>query len=177
MASDERLLAERSYATIDTKDLERLAVLAKDDRERFFSRHPRWQRLYSNRIVCVALCQGAALHYIDGKNGIKDFDVWTFYAKHPRARFPRRPVVSRDFGPSKFGWSPLESNLAGRRVDLIGRSIPCDVGADPLETIQRYLVQARTVSAQKLAEKAVVIIEPANRLGTVAWSKGKPRMN
>jgi hypothetical protein len=32
-------------------------------------------RLYADRLFAVALCQGAALHYIDGKNGVKDLDV------------------------------------------------------------------------------------------------------
>jgi hypothetical protein len=27
----------------------------------------------------VPLCQGGALHYVNGSNGVKDFDVWSFY--------------------------------------------------------------------------------------------------
>ena len=69
----------RSFAKIETSDLERLALLARQDREEFFSRYPRWQQLYSDRILCVALCQGAAVHYVNEENGVKDFDVWTFY--------------------------------------------------------------------------------------------------
>ena len=83
--------SERSFVKIETCDLERLALLSKEDREKFFSSYPRWQRLYADRILCIALCQGAALHYIDEKNGVKDFDVWTFYAAHPDAPFPTGP--------------------------------------------------------------------------------------
>jgi hypothetical protein len=95
--------AERSYALIEEGDLERLAAFARQDRESFFSRCPKYQP-YAERVICVALCQGAALHYLDHKNGVKDIDVWTFYAQHPGVQFPwRRPVARRDFGPSKFG--------------------------------------------------------------------------
>jgi hypothetical protein len=66
---------ERSFIKIERTDLERLALLCREDREEFFNRHPRWQKLYADRILCVALCQGAALHYVNGKNGVKDFDV------------------------------------------------------------------------------------------------------
>ena len=37
----------------------------------------------TGQIIAVALCQGAALHYVNGSNGIKDLDVWTFYAERP----------------------------------------------------------------------------------------------
>lgn len=45
-----------------------------------FARHPHGAGRYAGRLLCRALCQGAALHYLDGKNGVKDFDVWSFYA-------------------------------------------------------------------------------------------------
>jgi hypothetical protein len=34
--------------------------------------------------------QGAALHYVNGQNGIKDFDVWSFYAQYDDWPFPPR---------------------------------------------------------------------------------------
>jgi hypothetical protein len=43
--------------------------------------------VYDKRVIAVALCQGAALHYVDGKTGVKDFDVFTFYAAHPEGPF------------------------------------------------------------------------------------------
>lgn len=168
--------AERSYEKIEAIDLERLAAIALQDRKNFFLRDPHWRSLYSSRIVCVALCQGAALHYVDGKNGVKDFDVWTFFAQQSEAPFPARRIVSRDFGPSKFNKDPAETRYVGRRVDLIGRSIDCAVGADPVEAIQRYLDHPRTTSAQKLAGKAVVLIEPAELRGVIAWNKSHKRL-
>ena len=162
--------AKRSHQTIDRKDLERLGDLARLDREEFFSRNPALARLYRDRILCVALCQGAALHFVDGQNGIKDFDVWTFFAGRPARRFPwRRPVTNADFGPSKFGRSPDDRGLTGRRVDFLMRGLRCDLGADPLQALRRYLAQARTSSASCLAQKAVVIIEPIQLLQSVVW--------
>ena len=72
----------RSYEPIGREDLVRLARIARLDREDFFARKTRYRAL-DERLICVALCQGAALHYVDGKSGVKDFDVWTFYAARP----------------------------------------------------------------------------------------------
>lgn len=82
-------VGERSYEKIESKDLTRLGTLASKDRERFFSRNPDLSRLYRDRVlgVAVALCQGAALHFVDGQNGIKDFDVWTFSSITHRTSF------------------------------------------------------------------------------------------
>ena len=67
--------------------------------------------------------EGAALHFVDGKNGVKDFDVWSFYSdKKGVPQFPFHRRARADFGESKFGKCPGES-LKGRRVDIFGRSI------------------------------------------------------
>ena len=71
--------------TIELEDLARLRRIATQDRELFFARNPD-VAIYSDRLITVALCQGAALHFVDRKNGVKDLDVWTFYAEHPARR-------------------------------------------------------------------------------------------
>jgi hypothetical protein len=159
--------ADRSYGKINSRDLKELAALALADREDFFARCPRW-RVYANRILCVALCQGAALHYLDGTTGVNDFDVWTFYAAHP-AGFPYRRHARADFGSPKFGRT--REDYVGRRVDLLARALPSRPFSDPVQALQRYLSEAETKSAKKLAEKAAVIIEPAHLLGTIAWPR------
>jgi hypothetical protein len=147
-----------------------LAELAKADRDRLFARNLSLGARYAQRMLGVALCQGAALHYLDGRNGVKDFDVWTFYAQHPDGPFPPRRVARADFGPSKFGRMPNDIRpYAGRRVDLIGRSLPAEPEADPVDALRRYLTSARTSSARALAAKAVVLIDPANHRGLVVW--------
>jgi hypothetical protein len=80
----------RSLARIDRNDLLRLAELAADVEAGLFARLPRGAGRYAGRLVCRALCQGAALHYLDGTNGVKDFDVWSFYAERGDGSFPYR---------------------------------------------------------------------------------------
>jgi hypothetical protein len=161
------IIATRSLTKITVADLQRLAAIARADREDLFRRNPALGELYADRLICVALCQGAALHYLNGKNGIKDFDVWTFFREHPKRPFPYRRNVSRDFGDPKFGTS--KPNFIGRSVDLLGRSIPCKQGQGPIEAIQDYLMSSQNRSPRLLAKKAVIILEPEKLIGTVAW--------
>lgn len=137
------LVVERSLAKIDERDLQRMTDLSRVRREEFFTRNPRWRPLYTDRCLCVALCQGAALHYLNGTNGVKDLDVWTFYAEHPEAPFPHRHVRRPDFGPSHLGRHPADRQFAGRCVDFLERSIRCPLGTDPVAAIRTYLSKSR----------------------------------
>src|SRR5262245_30971399 len=95
---------ERSYELLVAKDLARLADLALADQAEFFRRNPDIGVAYSDRLLCVALCQGAGLHYVDHHTGIKDLDVWSFYRRSNRRTFPdRRPRIVR--GDPRFGRS------------------------------------------------------------------------
>ncbi len=160
---------DRSQERLDDSDLVRLTEVAADDRADLFRRKPELGRLYRDRVLCVALCQGAALHYLDGKNGVKDFDVWTFYRVHPARPYPPRRVVAKDFGNSKFGTSPDRPDFIGRRVDCLGRSIACAPGQGGLDAVHAWLSSRRTTSARKLAEKVVVVLKPASASGMVLW--------
>jgi hypothetical protein len=159
----------RSLKTITIADLQRLAAIARADREDLFSRNPALGKLYANRLICVALCQGAALHFYNKQNGVKDFDVWTFFRKYPKHPFPYRRNVPRDFGDPKFGISIDKPNFIGRRVDLIGRSIPYKQGQSPIEAIRDYLLSSHNKSPRFLAKKAVILLEPEKLIGTVVW--------
>src|SRR4051812_1295097 len=160
---------DRSNEKIGSEDLARLAAIARDDQDSRFARRPRW-RPYADRVLCVALCQEAALHYVDGRNGVKDFDVYTFYAEHPTGPFPFRWRTEVDFGPSRFGRYPSDpKSFRGRRVDLIGRSLDVAPTADPVEAVRRYLGAGRSETARQLAMKAVVLLEPENLRGEIIW--------
>ena len=151
-------------------DLQKLLRFSNEDREEFFVRNPRWRKLYENRIICIALCQGAALHFLDEKNGVKDFDVWTFYSEHSEAPFPYRRMGHKDFGISKFGCHPLDAEkFTGRCVDLIGRSLNVSQTTDPIKTLKTYLENPATKSAKELRKKAVVLLYPENLFGRVVW--------
>ena len=163
----------RSLARIEVADLLRLAALAADAEAELFGRNPNGSGRYAGRLLGRALCQGAAVHYLNDKNGVKDFDIWSFYAQCDDWPFPARWRGTRDFGPSKFGRYPADPpRYSGRRVDLLGRSLPVALGTDPADAIRRYLAAQRTTSAKALAAKAVVLIEPQNRAGEVVWPPG-----
>lgn len=160
----------RSLAPIDSGVLLRLAELATDAERELFLRNPRGSGRYSGRLLCRALCQGAALHYVNGSNGVKDFDVWSFYAEIDDWPFPSRWRGTRDFGPSKFGRYPGDPpHYEGRLVDLFGRSLPVQSDTDPTGALRRYLTAGRTRTAEALAAKAVVLIAPRNRAGEIVW--------
>lgn len=160
---------ERSMEKITKADLQRLASIARSDREDLFRRNSSLGKLHRNRVLCVALCQGAALHYLDKKNGVRDFDVWTFYHEHHECPFPYRRRMRRDFGHPKFGKSPDSPTFVGRRVDLFGRSIPYERDQTPIEAVRCYLANSRNRSPRLLAKKAVIILEPEDQLGEVLW--------
>jgi hypothetical protein len=116
---------ERSLAHMSEGDLRRLGELAAAAEAALFARHPDGAGRYAGRLLCRALCQGAALHFVDGRHEVKDFDVWSFYAARGDGPFPYRWRGTADFGPSKFGrWHGDPPSYAGRRVDFLGRSLP-----------------------------------------------------
>lgn len=130
---------ERSPEIITNSDLKRLLALARSDIESFFARNPSYKE-YEGREVLVALCQGGALHYLDRKNGVKDFDIWFFYPLTSRnLPYRRRGVV--DFGVSKFGVHSKfkASGFKGRTIDVLMRSDTYFSGSDPEQEIISYL--------------------------------------
>lgn len=170
---DLRPIAERSFERIGTSDLVRLAELARADREDRFKRRPRW-RQYEERLICVALCQGAALHFLDGTTGVKDFDVWSFFTEIPGSPFPPRWRTTADFGLSRLGRREAEPDgrYTGRRIDLYGRSVQLENPVPAQEAIAGYLAAGRTESARMLATKAVVLLDPEPLRGVVVWGLG-----
>ncbi len=157
----------RSFKPISRTDLKRLTDIARKDREGFFQSHPQWAKSYGNRVVCVALCQGAALHYVNGKTGINDFDLYSFYKEHPSMNWYAKRIKSYDFGNPKFGKSVDKPNFIGRRVDCLGRSIGVNRNESPIEAIIRYLQEGKTETARLISLKAVVLLEP--NCGRIVW--------
>ena len=161
---------ERCFEPITRVDLKKLARIASAEREDFFGRHPEWAILYRKRMICAALCNDAALHFVNGSTGFDVFDVWTFYAEHPEAPFPSQTLAKADFGKSKFGRDTANPEAyQGRRVELRGRSLGCKSGDNPIEALQRYLRSGQTSSARQLRDKALVLSEPEDYRGFVAW--------
>lgn len=95
--------------------------------------------------------------------------MWSFYAEHPGGQFPARWRGAADFGASKFGrYSGDPHRYRGRRIDLMGRSLPVPLTADPADVLRSYLSAARTASAKALAAKAAVLIAPSRHAGDMS---------
>lgn len=165
--SKAEVMVDRSLQPITDAHLHRLGVLAGADLADRCTRRPRRQA-YRQRIVAVVLCQGAAQHYLDGRNGVKDLDVWTFFAEIPGEPFPPRWRTA-DFGPSSLGRRAGDPDYRGRRVDLLGRSLTVPPESDPITVIRAYLRGGHTASAKALATKAAVGIDPPEYRGSVIW--------
>ena len=157
----------RSFLPIEMVDLVRILEIARQDRKTFFEEHPQWRRFYEERVLGVALCQGAAKHYLDGITGINDFDVYTFYRKHPQKNWYAKRIKSYDFGDGKFGTSVDKPDYIGRRVDCLSRGIETTEGECIKAALQRYLAESKTETTQLLSKKAVILLEP--NCGEVIW--------
>lgn len=160
---------KRSRKPITRDDLKKLLFIAESDLAEFFERNPRHP--YKNRVIAVALCQGAALHHVNGQSGIKDFDVYTFFARHPSGLgIPHRRMQKADFGPSKFGrWGREKRAFEGRHVDLLWRDIPFSKQENPVWAIRDWLEAGSYRSTPWwLRQKAVVMLNPM--LGSVIWT-------
>src|SRR5262249_6757058 len=68
-------VSERSLAVFDAEDLRRLSEIARKAMQSFIAGNPYALAEFPSKILCVALCQGAALHYVNKTNGVKDIDV------------------------------------------------------------------------------------------------------
>ncbi len=115
----------------------------------------------------VALCQGAAMHYLGKPNikggkkykGVKDFDIWCFYKKNDiRFRFSRSRLID-EYCSKEFG---------ERKVDILMRAI--DYTSNPIHSIQNWLKTSGNQSPRYLSQKAVILICPEIK---PIWCEGK----
>jgi hypothetical protein len=168
-AAETDVLEQRSFTPIDEDDLRCLVRLALDDLESLYRRKPRIREICEGRLLCLALCQGGALHYIDRVTGVKDLDVWAFFERDGTKQFPyrRRGVV--DFGSPKFGRTPGYPHFVGRSVDVLGRSISVRDGEAPPYSVLRYIREGSTATARHLAKKAVVLLYPGEYFAQILW--------
>ncbi|OBI13387.1 hypothetical protein A5712_05125 [Mycobacterium sp. E2327] len=161
-------VSPRSYALLTHTHLRRLLEIANRDLEKFFDRNPHLH-IYRTRVLLTGLCQGAALHYLDQNNGVKDLDIYTFFAAHPDVRLQRRRGTQADFGHSELGRHPADVGYVGRRVDMFVKTIECGSAQRPEEAVREYLRSSRTATARYLTAKAVIGLSPPDLFGATIW--------
>ena len=169
------MIEERNYSEITKEDLIALLQGSMKRIESYFVKGngAKWQNLYDvYNPLCVALCQGAAMHYQDKKNGIKDFDIWFFYPYNQK-HLPYRPVWNWDLNIPKFGRHPEMKQYKGRKVDVMVRSLKKYFPNKPRETLIDYLTNNTNSTPKELSKKAVVLISPNELLGETIWYKNR----
>jgi len=150
-------------------ELQALTTLAKAEEAAFFERNRHLVRPYRDRLIAVALCQGAALQYLRLGYGVNDFDVHFFYSQNPqKPRLTRAGKrVHSDVGRFK--------NIP---VDFLRTVVPARVKvartAGRLAILEAFLEQTPTPNARHLAEKAVVGLMPEAIFGVIVWQPADP---
>lgn len=154
---------------------------------------------WARRRVAIVLAQGAAQHFLHpaAGYGVKDLDVWTFYARLPDRRLQAgRYEVHADFGPSELGRNLYDPPLSGRertwdryegrRVDFLVRDLAVRCGAPVDEIVEalrvwltagiaepcRHLTGGKNSSPHWLAHKSTVWIgtsENRDQAGRKVW--------
>jgi hypothetical protein len=140
------------------KDLRHLRDLALEEHVLFFRRNPHLQSTYRRALVAICLCQGAALHHLNPRSRLEDFDVWHFYWDSRQRPFPYR--------------AHAKGKYRGKRVDFLKRAIPKELqrGAqEPGQVILEYLKQRNTRTKRELLRKVIIGLFPSRIFGDVLW--------
>lgn len=164
---------ERTQTPLTDAHLAHLATFVTRAHGEMTERRPE----LGDTLVAGALAQGAAAHRLDPTAGVgvKDLDVWLFYARREGVRpvNPRSLAAVYDFGPSTLGRHPEDpAEFTGRRVDVLTRTIDAD-DVDAAEAVRRWL-GSKNPSPQRLRERPVILLWPEGRCGEVVWA-GPPR--
>lgn len=146
-------IKNRSTQEITQADLYALLEIAQKNRK------PSEDRV-SDTPVLIALCQGAASHYVDKKTGVKDFDVWFFYAQEEYGKND----YDRGYSTVKLTGS---QNFDGKEVQLFWRAHAAFNCGDAERGIHDYVEKGNTNSARELGKKAVVGLYPKEVFGEV----------
>ena len=165
---------ERSPIPITNSDLRQLLSISREYIDSFFHRR-RDLRHYKKQLVSIALCQGAALHYLDKKNGVKDFDIYFFFGVEYDNRLINRVPAKGEINLSKFGVHPddYQRGLTARRIDFLRRNISPKISVienqEPEIVIRSYLEAKPTPTATELAKKAVIGLWPTSVFAKTIW--------
>jgi hypothetical protein len=82
------------------------------------------------------------------------------------ARLQSKSHWRSDFGESHLGRNPHDDGYIGRRIDIMGRSIPFT--GDDKESVLAWL-RGDSHSASNVIKRPVIGLFPEHHLGTVIW--------
>ena len=116
----------------------------------------------------VALRQGAALHYVDGSHGVKDFDVWASSGACQTCLF-RLAATDGATSGARASAADYANRYEGRRVGIL-----VDRSMFGVAAVRRYLAAGlRGSSPWYLAQRPIIAIYPDLILGRRIWSPAK----
>ena len=149
---------------VTMKELRCLAKHARMEEKAFFARNPCLVEPYQQRLILVALCQGAALQFLGCGYGVKDFDIHFFYAQNQD-----KLRLSRAVKPYKAN----VGDFSNAQIDYIRTVVP---NAQPhlkpdsaIQTVQKFLRRKPTSNAYHLSQKAVIGLYPDEVFGKQIW--------
>lgn len=157
----------RTYEKLTKEDLKEIEQYAKEELKRFLNKEK--YKVYENKLIAICLCQGAAQHFVDGKTGIKDIDVWFFFKEDKDVKIPNfknmRKSVSKKF-----------TNIGEKRIDFLKKAIKEDIinkseSEKPEDILKSYLQNGHTSSSKLLAQKSVVGLFPPDIFEKIIWEK------
>ncbi len=149
----------RTYPKLTCDDLKNIRdFVLSVELPRFLSMKEEKYSVYRDKLIAIALCQGAALHFIDKKNGVKDIDVWFFFEEDEKVKIPHRNNMLKSYC--------IECpNFGVKRIDCLKKMISLTIigmagSKDPLQVLRTYLKHAGTQTAYFLSQKPCIILYP-----------------
>ena len=162
----------RTYEKLTIEDLKEIEQYAKEELKRFLNEvgNPKGKyRVYENKLIAICLCQGAAQHFVDGKTGIKDIDVWFFFKEDKNVKIP-------DIKNMRYSVHKKFTNIGDKSIDFLKKAIKQDIinkseSVKPEDILKSYLQNGNTSTSKYLASKSVVGLFPPEILGKIIWEK------
>lgn len=143
---------------ITRRDLRNLRDLALEEHDAFFRRNPHLEAGYRQALVAACLCQGAALHYLNPRSRLEDFDIWHFYWETRGKIFPYRAHAKGEY--------------RGKRVDFLKRGVRKEFrrfAGNSGQVILEYLKRRDTRTKRELLKKATIGLFPHSIFGKMLW--------
>jgi len=162
----------RTYEKLGRNDLQEMRHYALKELNRFYHQvgePPGKYKVYMGKLIAICLCQGAAQHFVDGKTGIKDLDIWFFFKEDENVKIP-------DIKNMRYSVHVSLKNIGEKRIDYLKKSVERDVidvseSKKPEDILRSYLQNANTHTSKELAKKSIVGLYPDKIFGKIIWKR------